>query len=229
MRIKNKNFDKKNIMLNRLANKIFQGIDSMINDYGFLFDKKEIDLFNSYKNILFSNVSHENITKIENELKKYAFRTWKYEFENGNKYISWLKDNIYNLKNPVIFSTFGDVESFCKSVIGIEYDVNFDAFIGACEKDAATMVEGSDRKSIYTIMELDNNRVVNSYNLATPIITPKQATSFTDNTYQSKHNEILLDARYAVPIRIICIDDRFIDIAKNISEEYNIPFDKKTL
>ena len=39
MRIKNKNFDKKNIMLNRLANKIFQGIDSMINDYGFLFDE----------------------------------------------------------------------------------------------------------------------------------------------------------------------------------------------
>ena len=74
-------------------------------------------------------------------------------------------------------------------------------------------------------MELGNDKVVNSYNLATPIITPKQATSESENTYQSKHNEIILDARYVIPIKIICIDDRFIDLAKSISEENNIPFD----
>ena len=135
------------------------------------------------------------------------------------------KNDKINLSNPVISATFGNVDSFCNAVIGVKYKVNIDAFIGACEKDAATVIEDKSKKSIYTIMDLDNEKVVNSYNLATSIITPKQTINAEDNTYLSKHNEVLLDRRYAIADKIICIDEKYNDLAKSISLEYDIPFD----
>ena len=47
-----------------------------------------------------------------------------------------------------------------------------------------------------------------------------------NSNYKSKHNEIILDAKYAIPVEIICIDDDFIDLANEISKKYSIPFPK---
>ncbi|MBQ1812730.1 MAG: hypothetical protein II119_02135 [Bacilli bacterium] len=41
----------------------------------------------------------------------------------------------------------------------------------------------------------------------------------------SKHNEIILDAKSIRPISIVCLDNSCIDIAKSISERYNIPIE----
>ena len=221
MRVNNKNVDTNNRALNKLALKILDGIRSLVVDYGFLFTSEELAMLKDYE------VLSDNISKAEEELKPYVFRSWEYEKNNGNYFISWLKDDNVSLNKTVISSTFGNVDSFCESVVGVAYDVNYEAFIGACEKDAATVVEDASKKSIYTIKELDNNRIVNSYNLATPIITPKQATSCSDNTYLSKHNEIILDGRYAIPVKVICTDERYNDVAERVASIYNIPFESK--
>ena len=74
---------------------------------------------------------------------------------------------------------------------------------------------------------LEDERVVNSYNLSTPIITPKQTIDSKNNNYKSKHNEIILDAKFATPLEIVCIDDNYIDLAIELSNKYNIPFRKE--
>ena len=89
------------------------------------------------------------------------------------------------------------------------------------------MIETADKQSIYTIGKTAEGKVINSYNFATPIITPKQVFDKSDNTYMSKHNEIILDSRYIKPKSVIYTDENDIEIVKQISQRFNIPIEFK--
>lgn len=227
MRYYNKNINSE-VVINKLRKKIVDGITSALVDYSFLYTEDELKKLISFRTDLEKNNNLESLSDIEDTIKPLIFRTWDYENKKGNNFIHWLKQDKFNKNKKVISSTFGNTDSFCDSVIGIKYEVNLDAFIGACEKDAATLVESIDKKSVYTIAELPNN-VVNSYNLATSIITPKQIFNYNENDYMSKHNEIILDGRYAIPTEVICIDENYYNLAKEISEECDIPFNNTKL
>ena len=199
----------------------------MIQDYAFLYNDEELLLLRNMLEMINSSQNIDTINLVEEKLKGLAFKTWEYDESQGNHFIHWLKKDTLNTKNPIISSTFGDVESFCNSVVGIRYKTNIHGFLGACEKDAGVIVEESNRQSIYTIKVLDDGRVVNSYNLGTTIMTPKIAMDTENNDYKSKHNEIILDASIAFPVEVVCIDNRYEDVATKISERYGIPYNQE--
>ena len=229
-----------NNILVRLLNNIYLGIYSMINDYSYLYNNDEIERFKEYlekaliviNDVKDNKVKYSDIYEIlsyEKELKPFIFRCWNHEYESGNKYISWFKYDKLGDMPKVLSVTFGDGESFCGSRYGISYEVSLDGFLGACEKDAASLIEDEGKQSIYTIGFDKDNKVINSYNLATPIITPKQVFDKSKNTYMSHHNEILLDSRYIRPVSVVYMDDNDLEMVNLISEKYNIPieFQKK--
>lgn len=221
-----------------LLKSINLGIKSMINDYAFLYTESEIVFLNKISELLCKMINkieknNYNIKEIieilqyEKKLKPYAFRTWNYEYQNGKEYISWFKYDKLVDTPPIVSSTFGFGDSFCESRYGISYQVNIDGFLGACNKDAATLIEKADRRSIYTIGKTSDARVVNSYNLATPIITPIQIFDKTDNSYKSKHNEVILDSRYIIPIKVVYTNSNDLKMVNAISLKYNIPIELK--
>lgn len=210
--------------ISKIVKNILDGIESILFDYHFLFNEDELKVIIDTKKELIYEDDIERISNIESKLKTFAFRTWQYEVEQGNSFIAWLKDGNIKSNKEIISTTFGTTEfPFCDSQLGIKYSVDMNAFIAACPKDAATVIEPSDKKSAFTIDELPNNKVVNSYNFATPIITPKQVLDQSNNDYKTKYNEIILDGRYAKPIGIVCLNDVYSDIANLISSEYGIP------
>lgn len=223
MRYYNSNFSNNSNIIEKLSKKIIDGITSALLDYPFLYSEEELRMLIENREKLEKIDDISMISNIEDTLKPLIFRTWMFENENGSNYIHWIKDENFNRTSEVISTTFGDTDSFCDSKLGIQYKVNLDAFVAACEKDAATIMEDSDKMSGYTIKELPNNKIINSYNLATPIITPKQVFEFENNEYKSKHNEIILDTKYAIPIGIVCLNDIYLDVANTISDEYDIP------
>ena len=211
-------------IIHRLCAILLKSIRSMIYDYSFLYSVEELSLLRIMLEKISNSQDVDTINLVEKELKEFAFRTWEYEEKSESHFIHWLKSENLNTSNPTISTTFGDVEPFCNSVVGIRYKTNKDGFLGACEKDAGVVVEENSNQSIYTIKVLEDGRVVNSYNLGTPIMTPKMAMDTRNNDYKSRHNEILLDARIAVPIDVICIDKRYEDLAENVSQKYGIPY-----
>lgn len=209
--------------INKLVEKIKFGIESALINYSFLFNENEFLKLKGCYEIL--NTGNYNlISYIEELLKPIIYKCWEYEYINGSNYISWLKDD--NIKDrSLIFATFSKdmSDSFCDSKIGIKYEITEDGFIGACEKDGATIIE--DKKdSIYTIGYIDG-KTINSYNFSTPIITPKQVFDKSNNKYMSKHNEIVINSKFAKPIGIICLSSTYNEMANNLSEYYNVPIE----
>lgn len=236
MRYYNKNIN--NNMIFVLARRILSGINSIINHYYLLFNDVELSLLVSSGELLKKYIDNDTMEKkelldyvsiLENKLKPLAFRCWEYEVKNGCNYVSWLKDGNYKSGVSVISSTFSQNEEkiFCNSEIGIKYEVNIDAFVAACEKDAASLKEKNNRASLYTIRELPNGDVINSYNLATPIITPRQLIEFSQNDYLSNHNEIILDGRFVKPLSIVCLSSIYAETAEDLSEKLNVPIEFK--
>lgn len=233
-----KNEDQKIIV--KLLTNINLGIKSMIYDYTKLYTTDEINLFNNIhklinnhiEKILNNNYTNEEIYEIlkyEDYLKPYIFRCWNYEYKNGYMYISWFKEDKLNDPPQVVSSTFSyDInDTFCESRYGINYEVYIDGFLGACSKDAATLIESPFKTSIYTIGKTLDGNIINSYNLATTIITPIQVLDKNLNTYKSKHNEIILDSKYIKPISIIYTNNNDLDMVNLISSKYNIPIEFK--
>jgi len=212
------------LIINKLCIIILESIKSMILDYTFLYSDKELVVLKNMLDKISSFQTLDTINLAEEELKELAFRTWEYEEKQGNYFIHWLKSNVLNTENPVVSSTFGNVEPFCNSAIGIRYKTNINGFLAAREKDAGVVVEESNHQSMYTIKVLDDGRVINSYNLGTPIMTPKIAMNIGNNDYKSKHNEIVLDASIAIPVEVVCMNEHYVDIAIKISKRYNIPY-----
>ena len=226
MRLDN-NSNKFNI--NKLCIIILESIKSMIQDYFFLYNDEELAILKNMLNKISSFQTVDTINLVEKDLKELAFRTWEYEEKQGNYFIHWLKNDTLNTENPIVSSTFGNVEPFCNSEIGIRYKTNINGFLAAREKDAGVVVEEKNHHSMYTIKILNDGRVINSYNLGTPIMTPKIAMNTSNNDYKSKHNEIVLDASIAIPVEVICMNNNYTDIAIKISKKYNIQYyqDKK--
>ena len=235
----NRNIENCNVkILLRLLDKIYQGINSMIVDYKYLYSDKELELLlmalNDVKSVI-NEVTNEHIVDddikrilcYEELLKPYCFRAWMNEHNNGAQYVSWFK--YYSLGNmpKVLSSTFGDTDSFCFSRCGISYDVDIEGFLGACSKDAATVVEKKSKQSIYTIGFDEEDNAINSYNLATPLMTPKLVYDSSDNDYMSKHNEIILDSRYIKPVSVIYTNKNDIDFVSMVSKELAIPLEYK--
>lgn len=232
------NADTKKII--ELLTNINFGVTSMINDYFQLYTEQEIKTFRDISKIIFSQIQLlENgiisiekiysVLKYEEYLKPYIFRCWDYHISNGYQYVSWFKNDNFGDMPQIISATFSlnGTESFCDSTYGINYKVFIDGFLGALNRDAATLIEDKSKQSIYTIAFLDNDIIVNSYNLATPIITPKQVLDKRSNTYKSKHNEIILDSRYVQPKSVIYYDNSNLDIVDLISSKYSIPSEHK--
>ena len=226
MRLDN-NSNKFNI--NKLCIIILESIKSMIQDYFFLYNDEELAILKNMLNKISSFQTVDTINLVEKDLKELAFRTWEYEEKQGNYFIHWLKNDTLNTENPIVSSTFGNVDPFCNSEIGIRYKTNINGFLAAREKDAGVVVEEKNHHSMYTIKILNDGRVINSYNLGTPIMTPKIAMNTSNNDYKSKHNEIVLDASIAIPVEVICMNNNYTDIAIKISKKYNIQYyqDKK--
>lgn len=213
----------------------------MINDYTELYSTEEINLFSTIQwkindqlnKILSNNYNYEELSIIleyEINLKPYAFRCWNFEFENGCQYISWFKSDELKKMPLVISSTFSDNvnDPFCDSRYGISYRVSEEGFLGACNKDAATLIEDSTKASIYTLGKTSDGRLINSYNLATPIITPIQVFGKSSNDFKSKYNEIILDSRYIYPIKVVYTNENDLDMVTLISCKYDIPIEYKT-
>jgi len=220
--------------------KINLGINSMINDYNNLYTKEELLLFDNIikminkviekvKNGTFYNKEIYQVLEYEDKLKPYIFKCWYYEVKNGCEYISWWHGNKIGDMPLIVSTTFSSdlKDTFCDYKSGICYEVFIDGFLGACDKDAATLIEDVSRQSLYTIGKTVDGRIVNSYNLATPIITPMQVFDKSNNNYQSKHNEIILDSRYIKPIRIVYTDDQNLEYVNLLSSKYNIPVESR--
>ncbi|MEG1015826.1 MAG: hypothetical protein RR984_01555 [Bacilli bacterium] len=226
-----------------LLEKINSGILSMLCDYNYLYNDLEIKLLeeaNQLLNIGIEQVRSEikidilklkKLFELEIKLKPFCYRCWQMESVNGFNYISWFKEDKLK-QNPAITSaTFfsGLNSTFCNSRYGIKYDITIEAFLGACEKDAATLIEEEDRHNLYTIAKTIDGKVINSYNLATTLITPKQVFCSSYNTYLSKHNEIILDSRYITPVSVVYFDDNDLDMVTLISQKYTIPIETITV
>jgi hypothetical protein len=179
--------------------KIKEAINSIINDYEFLND--EIDIENINK--ILSNIDKVSVSDLERLLTPYIKRIWDYELENGEYHIiSWNKNAVFPTRKHLTFATISkgdDILSFCNSDNGIEYKITYDAIIGGCIKDGATIIEDKSKESEFTIHKFDD-KVVNSYNLDTKIITPMQLIRGCNSGYKSNHNELLLDSSKIIEI-----------------------------
>ena len=225
-----------NNKIKELLTKINLGINSMLYSYTKLYTNEEIILLKKITNIIDNELININnnvhnqkrisiILEYEEVLKPLSFRTWQKELAEGYSYISWFKDDFIKETKEIISATFSKngEYSFCNSTYGIKYSVDIKGFLGACNKDAATLIEDKTKQSIYTIGKTNDDKVINSYNLATPIITPIEALDKTLNNYKSKHNEIILDSRYIKPISVVYTSDESINLVELISKKYNIP------
>ena len=171
---------------------IYDVAKSLLNDYGHLLSGEDVEKIN-----LISD-DKDDIKEREKLLTPIVKKIWDEELKSGNYIVvSWNKRVNAPSRNNVTFATLStrdDVISFCDSDVGIEYEISYDALFGALPKDGATIIEDISRKGPYTIGEL-GDKVINSYNGATRLITPKQLLDTSQNTYMSKHNELILNSK----------------------------------
>lgn len=213
---------------NVLVEKFISCVESMLIDYISLFSldeqKQLISALQQLKEYQKKNFldEEEQIRELETlflleiSLKPLVMKCWQREIN----IISWLKDDCYREKETCISATLGggdDCHSFCESIVGIEYEITEEAFCGANEEDAAVRVE-KKRASIYTVLE-EEDYVINSYNMATPLITPAQIYD-----KWKTYCEIILDAHYAKKIAVVYKGgESGYKIAKPLSEKLGLP------
>lgn len=222
--------------ITELLTRMYNGIESAINHYYMIYTSEEIqqlinardDFLNVLNNLKNGNYNQEEIYRVlryEDDLKGIIFKSWLYESNDGASFISWHFNDGREKIKPAFSSTFSkDLnDSFCESEYGIEYRVNIDGFLGACEKDASTLIQDRSHQSLFTIGLTEDKKCINSYNLATTLITPIQVFNKNNNDYQSKHNEIILDSRYIQPLHVIYVHDRVKELAEILADEFKIP------
>lgn len=173
--------------------------------------KQALEFCKTCLNYYFNYLTEEEIVYINEILKNQHFskteiekllfiaeKIWDNELATGDYIVvSWSKYANQKRKSFITFATLSkrdDITSFCDSNLGIEYMISYKSIIGALNKDGATLIENIEKKNDYTLAVI-NNKVINSYNGATKLITPIQLLDKSDNTYLSKHNELILDSR----------------------------------
>lgn len=191
---------------------IIELLYSLIHDYKDCLSKKEYEIIDYIQ----KNLENLTIEEIEAKLLPTVGNIWDYDLKNHNyKIISWNKNVSPPNRQSIVFATLSkdnNLVSFCDSTEGIEYEISFKALIGACPKDGATLIENDNKINDYTIAKI-NDKVINSYNGATKLITPRQLLSYQDNNYKSKHNELILDSKYIKALG-------YINIEKNIPHKH---------
>ena len=228
-----------------LFNLFITSIDNVFENYKILYRDDELKYLQEIQSKIYDILSHiqnhndydEIMNKIkeglalESILKAYIFRCWEHEINEGARLISWFKSDKIG-KMPIFISCTllpGDVKeynTFCQSRYGIAYDLCLEGFLGACSKDAATILVNESLKNIFSIGESETSQIVNSYNLATPVMTPKMILSDDNNDYPSKHNEIILDSRFVKPKSVVYSNEEDLVMVHKLSELYNIPLEK---
>lgn len=214
-----------------LLKKMYIGVGSIIVDYKDLYSNGELALLTSIKTIMKNQlnqleegtIDEEEINMVlsfEQVLKPFIFRTWNYEERKGAKYIAWQNSDYINEKKQIVLATFSkENQSVNQANYGIQYHVTLNGFLGANDKDVATLIEKHARASIYTIGTTTNGKVINSYNFATTLMTPR-------NIEKSDY-EVILDRRYITPICLIYNDDANLEMLRRVSESYHIPLEEK--
>lgn len=183
---------------------IIELIKSLLTDYFSILTQEEITTINDIKDNLELYPYIILVNKLEIILKK----VWDKELLSGKyKVISWNKYPRQKEKGEIIFATlsYGDeILSFCGLTDGIEYKINYESIIGASPKDGATVIEDESKTGEYTIGKV-GNKVINSYNHSTRLITPRQLLDLNNNKYYSKYNELILNANLIEEIEPITI------------------------
>lgn len=208
-------------------------LETMLATYSFLFSKEEeISLIESLKSVKFYlnnkflNEEEQldylkNLMTLEDLLKPFVLRCWQSDFEKGSQAISWLKDDQYRKKDTVIsasLTTENSFNIFCDGLIGLSYKLDSNSYLGALPRDAAVVVNTGEG-SIYSLMS-NEDYVIDSYGMATPIITPYEIAR---DMQEGKYCEIVLDARYAVPTSIVYFRDDDYDMAESLAQQLNLP------
>lgn len=199
-------------------------LSEMITYYSDLYTEDELKLFVNYKFKInkMSNISIEEIRNIENSLKEFVHRIWDFELKNGKKLISWLKNDEYVNKDLTFCNLIDDdFNSFCNCGLGIRYNISNNAIIGALYKDGATLLENKE-PGFFTIGKV-GEKVINSYNRATPIITPSIVLKDDSNNYFTKYNEVILDSKYIIPFEVLGTSV-YENEVKLLSDKLNVPF-----
>lgn len=170
---------------------ILEFCKSCLDNYVKYLTPDEINLIND---IISNNVFSKDI---QEKLLIIAEKIWNNELLSGKyKVISWSKFATQKRKNFITFATLSkidEIDTFCGSDFGIEYSITYKSIIGALNKDGATLIEDINKQNDFTLAII-NDKAINSYNGATKFITPIQLLDKSDNTYRSKHNELILDS-----------------------------------
>ena len=127
-----------------LVDNILAGLSSILENYSFLLNQKEnndiknlikqIEIYDKEKNTISKDrkISILNtLLEIEIKLKDVISRCWNYEINNGTMIISWLKEDEIIKNKEIISSTINtpnNINNFCDSQIGIEYEFSLDSF-----------------------------------------------------------------------------------------------------
>lgn len=172
---------------------LFDLLRSLVNDYKYLLSDADLKLI--------SEISNNGLGSHLKELEKLVSSVWKCELEsNQYKVISWNKATIEPDRDKLVFATISTADNiipFCDASDGIEYEISYDAILGACPRNGATIpVSKADD---YTIAVIDG-QAYSSYNGATRLITPKQLVRLDDSNYHTYYNELILDATKVKPL-----------------------------
>ena len=174
---------------------ILETIKALMNEYLNLLEQEDLVLIK----YVIDNFMNLSLEEFHNLLLPIIEKVWNREL-SMDKYliISWDKYKEPKRKKIITFATLcekNNIISFCDSTNGILYEMNFKALLGAHWKDGATIIEDKSKVGQYTIGSIED-KVINSYNGATKLITPKQLVRKRKNDYRSKHNELILDSRF---------------------------------
>ncbi len=171
---------------------IYELINSLIKDYAFLLSEEDRTTIDECLD------EDGPYNKKSTLLEPIVAKIWDHELQSDQyAIISWNKNVNGPNRSLVTFATISqrdDLITFCDAQEGLEYAITYDSILGALAKDAATVIEDISRKNEFTIATI-NDKVINSYNGATRLITPKQLLDSSNNDYRSKHNELILDSK----------------------------------
>ncbi len=180
-------------------NQILELCKYLRNEYDYILTNSELEeIIKIYDNLEKIDIIDFNLINMSTTfLLPIVQRVWEEEL-NSNEYIviSWNKHANKIQQSPVTFATLSrknNIISFCGLTEGTEYEINFSSLIGCLNKDGATLIEDESKRNEFTIASI-GNKVINSYNGATKLITPKQLLEQTNNDYHTNYNELILDS-----------------------------------
>lgn len=179
---------------------------TLLEVYTSYLEREELELINGILN----DFNDENISLLEEKLLPIVSKIWQLELASG-KYvvISWNKYAKEKEKKALTFATISkndEVTSFRNLTEGTLYKISFASLIGALDKDGATLIEDASKENEFTIGTIDD-KVINSYNGATRLITPYQLVSSNNSDYKSKHNELILKTALIEEVGPYTLDD----------------------